>query len=291
MRFDGVITALATPFRKGRLDKASLKRLVRWQLENSVSGFVVNGTTAESPCLSDEEVEQIFRLVRLETGKGFPLILGVGSNSTAQTIANLKLSKKLRADAVLAVVPYYNKPTQAGLLAHFRAVAEASSSPVILYNVPGRTIVSLEADTIGKLSRHSQIVGVKEASGDMRLLRGIRRKTSSRFLLSSGDDSTCMNFCLKGGHGVTSVISHLIPAEMADLTMRASSGDRNVFHEYNKFDRLNRLLASEPNPTPVKMGLKLMGIFGSAEMRLPLLPMTSKNTKLLKSELNKLGLI
>ena len=291
MKFDGVLTALVTPFKKGRVDTKSLKRLVRDQLDGGVDGFVVNGTTAESPTLTTAEVEKIYKVVKTETGKAVPLVLGVGSNSTAQTIQNLKLANKLKADAVLVVAPYYNKPPQRGLVEHFRAVAKASKKPVILYNVPGRTVISMDADTVGTLSKVRNIVGIKEASGDMKLHRQIQNNVSKSFLLSSGDDGTCMDFAKLGGHGVISVISHLIPEQMTEILASCRKGEASGIADYKKFDRLNKLMGIEPNPMPVKMGLYLKGIIDSPELRLPLVNLSKDNTDALKKEMKRLELI
>lgn len=291
MKFDGVLTALVTPFKKGRLDTVSLKRLVRDQLSAGIDGFVVNGTTAESPCLTTSEVERIYKTVKAECGKTVPLVLGVGSNSTAKTIDNLKLAHRLKADAVLVVTPYYNKPPQRGLVEHFRAVAKASRVPVILYNVPGRTVISMSPDTVVQLSKNRNIVGIKEASGDMSQMQEIKKRVSRNFLMSSGDDATCMQFAKLGGHGVISVISHLIPDKMVEILDSCRQGENIGLTEYKKFDQLNKLMGIEPNPIPVKMGLYLKGIIDSPELRLPLVTLSKESQSLLLKEMTKLELV
>lgn len=291
MNFSGVITALVTPFKKGRLDLKSLRKLVRHQLDHGIQGFVVNGTTGESPNLSPEEIQKIFECVKKESNHTVPLILGVGSNSTAQTIRNLSLAKKLKADGVLVVVPYYNKPPQRGLIEHFRAVAKATRLPVILYNVPGRTVVSMDAKTVATLAKVKNIVGIKEASGRLELLEEIKSSVSSKFLLSSGDDATAIDFVFRGGHGVISVISHVIPRDFVDLVGRGREGDQQVMSEYKKFAQLNKLMGCEANPMPVKMALQMMGIIESAEVRLPLVTLSKPNQELLRQELIKLELL
>lgn len=286
----GVITALVTPFYKGKVDYDSLKKLVRHQLENNVSGLVVNGTTAESPTLTADEVEKIFRKVAKISDGAVPLILGTGSNSTAETIKKTKLVKKYKADAALVVVPYYNKPPQRGMVAHFKSVAKETKVPVILYNVPGRTVVSLETPSVLELAKIKNIIGIKEASGKTELVKPMREGTSDKFALLSGDDATCIDFMQKGGDGVISVISHLIPNELSSMSHRATAGI-DVASEYSKFKNLNQLMGVEPNPMPVKMGLHLMGILRSPELRLPLVELSQVNKLVLENEMKKLGLI
>jgi 4-hydroxy-tetrahydrodipicolinate synthase len=290
VKFSGVMTALVTPFLKGRVDYKSLKKLVVHQLDNGIQGFIVNGTTAESPTLEAEEVEKIFSLVKKESHGAIPLVLGVGSNSTKQTITNIRMAHKLKADGALVVVPYYNKPTQTGMLAHFREVAKASKIPVILYNVPGRTVVSMSAETVGALARVKNIVGIKEASGKLDLLEDIKKVVGPKFLLSSGDDGSAIDFTLRGGHGVISVISHVIPAAFVELVRRGRERDREALTDYKKYNELNRLLGIESNPIPVKMALHLMGIIASPEMRLPLVQLSKENKELLSKEIKVLGI-
>ena len=188
--FGGVITALITPFKDAKVDYRSLERLVQKQIQDGVSGFVVNGTTAESPTLHKSEVAEIFSQVKKLVPKNFPLIVGSGSNSTEKSIADSKEAEKMGADALLLVVPYYNKPQQRGLFEHFKAVASSVSIPSILYNVPGRTVTSLELETIRKLAEHPQIVGIKEASGKVEFAGQIRRQCGEAFVLLSGDDGS-----------------------------------------------------------------------------------------------------
>ena len=285
-KFGGVITALATPFDGGDVDYGSLKKLVRAQLDQGVNGFVVNGTTAESPTLARDEVKQIFDLVKAESAGQVPLIVGTGSNSTAKTVEFTREAGKWGADAVLVVVPYYNKPPQRGLLAHFKEVAKASLVPVITYNVPSRTVAGLEAATVGELSRVDNIVGIKEATGNMQLLEEIKTVSAKNFVLLSGDDGTCVDFCAKGGHGVISVSSHIIAKDMA-----AHIEGKTDLEYKNKFKDFMRLLYVEANPIPLKMALHWMGIFATPDMRLPLTYLDEKFHKEFKACLQNLGLI
>lgn len=277
-KFSGLMTALITPFQNQKIDFQSLQNLIQNQLENKVEGFVINGTTAESPNLSEDEIEEIFNFVKKRVPDNFPLIVGTGSNSTAKTILNSKKAEKLGADAVLVVVPYYNKPPQRGLFEHFRAVADQIHIPILLYNVPTRTITSLEVETIKKLSAHPNIIGIKEASGNIEFAKQIRQQCGNEFILLSGDDGTYDEFVKVGGDGVISVASHILPKAMRELKI----------HE-NK--NLIDLLFCEANPIPVKEALFLMGIIKSSELRLPLVRLASHLTDKLKTEMKAKGLI
>lgn len=290
--FAGIFTALITPFKNGEVDMSSLKRLVSWQLEQGVDGFVINGTTAESPTLLEEEVEAIWVEVKKWVPENFPLLLGTGSNSTMETCTRTRRAFELGASGALVVVPYYNKPTQRGMYEHFKKVADVESTfPIILYNVPGRTVVSMDADTAADLSKIENIVGIKEASGDMELAQKLLDKVDSDFIVTSGDDSTCMNLMSLGGKGVISVISHIIPKELKTLSLRAREGDKEALVEYQKFTELNKLLGCEPNPTPVKKALQQMGIISSAELRLPLVELSQSNSEKMSVCLKSLGVV
>jgi 4-hydroxy-tetrahydrodipicolinate synthase len=276
--FKGVITALITPFSSGKVDYQSLDKLVRFQLAEGVQGFVINGTTAESPTLTDSERKSIFKFVREIVGGRFPLIMGTGSNSTARTIEESKEAEKIGADAILVVVPYYNKPPQRGLLEHFKAVADATSIPNILYNVPSRTITFLELETIKKLSEHPNILGIKEASGNIDFDREIRKHCGESFVMLSGDDGTYDEFMANGGNGVISVASHILPRVM--LSRKARENKEMI-----------DLLFVEANPIPVKMALHLMGLIQSPECRLPLVTLAETQTEKLKKIMKVKGLI
>lgn len=290
-KFGGVITALVTPFKKGEVDYYSLIRLVRDQLDHGVSGFVVNGTTGESPTLDWSEVKEIFKTVKKTSDGAATLIVGTGSNSTEEAIEKTKMAERWGVDGTLVVVPYYNKPPQRGLVAHYKAVAKAASRPVILYNVPGRTVISMTPDTVAELSKEKRIAGIKEASGNLEALTQIKNKVSATFALSSGDDATCIDFMLKGGHGVVSVISHLIPDQLSKLAKAACSGDSGAAAEYGKYKELNVLMGIEANPIPVKMGLYLQGLIKSPELRLPLVTLADEHKKRLESVMKDLNIL
>lgn len=290
--FKGVITALVTPFKNGEVDYLSLEKLVSHQLDNGIEGFVVNGTTGESPTLSKAEVETIFKKVRSWAGSSIPIIVGTGSNSTAKTEELSEAAEEWGADAVLVVVPYYNKPPQRGLVRHFTEVAKSVSIPVILYNVPGRTITALSAESIRELSKVQNIVGVKEASGNIDFASEISRLVSPEFVLLSGDDGTYVDFLGAGGHGVISVASHIIPQEMVAWKAMASQGKlKEAKEEIKQFSKLIDGLFVEANPIPVKMALYFMGLIASPELRLPLVTMDDAMANILKQEMKTAGVL
>jgi 4-hydroxy-tetrahydrodipicolinate synthase len=277
-KFEGVITALATPFMEGKVDYLSLEKLVQFQLKNKIDGFVINGTTAESPTLTGGERTEIFKQVRRLVPKDFPLIMGTGSNSTATSVRESAEAEALGADACLVVVPYYNKPPQRGLLEHFKAVASSTELPIILYNVPSRTITNLEVETIKKLAEHPNIIGIKEASGNIEFDQQIRQACGQQFLLLSGDDASYDEFMKIGGDGIISVASHVIPNEMKQQKIRDNK------------DILDALFC-EANPIPLKMALFLMKLIRSPELRLPLVALERENAAGISKLLKRKGLI
>lgn len=277
-KFKGVITALITPFSNDKIDFDSLEKLVYFQLENKIDGFVINGTTAESPTLTKSERDEIFKFVRKIVPDSIPLIIGTGSNSTQETCRSAKEAEDLGADAQLVVVPYYNKPPQRGLFNHFMKVAESTSIPTILYNVPSRTITALEIDTIKKLSEHPLIIGIKEASGNIFFSQEIRKHCGESFVILSGDDGTYEEFKKSGGDGVISVASHIIPNEMKIGDLKSKL-------------KLIDLLFKEANPIPVKKALHFMNIIKSAECRLPLVELSNGIAKELEMEMKAQGVL
>jgi len=292
LKFNGVISALPTPFLNGAVDMKSFVRLVEYQLKNGINGFVVNGTTAESPTLSWSEVEALYKTVREISGTRVPIILGTGSNSTADTIETTKLAADMGADAALVVVPYYNKPPQRGLEAHFRAVADSSKLPIILYNVPGRTITAMSIETIVNLSAVKNIVAIKEASGDISFDQQLKNKLPPQFTLLSGDDPTYIDFLKLGGNGVISVMSNAITAPCAQWTEQAKSAQwEKLTADFARYRNLISLMYVEANPIPLKWMLYKMGLFASAEMRLPLVSLEATHHEKISSEMKALGLI
>lgn len=289
--FKTTITALATPFKNNKLDLASLEKLVQYQLENQIGGFVINGTTGESPTLEWPEIVEIFKKVNAMVPKEFPLIVGTGSNSTIKTIELSKKAEDLGADALLVVVPYYNKPPQRGLVTHFSLVADAVKIPNILYNVPSRTITSLSLESIEVLSQHKNIIGIKEASGNIDFAKDIIQRCGKEFILLSGDDGTYSEFLEAGGHGVISVASHIIPKKFVQLLTTPSGDFKTHSLDFKKHLPLINLLFSEANPIPLKKALQLMGLISSAELRLPLCELEEHLTRDLSLELEKMELL
>lgn len=291
-KLTGVISALPTPFLNGEVDYESLEKLVQYQLKNGINGFVVNGTTAESPTLETQEVEKIFRTVEKIVEKKVPLILGTGSNSTSDTIANTARAKELGADAALVVVPYYNKPPQRGLEQHFASVAASVDLPVLLYNVPGRTITTLSVETIQRLSEKKNIIGIKEATGDIAFDEKIKSIVSKQFILLSGDDPTYLPFLKLGGHGIISVMSNLLTAACAkwtNLVFQNKYVEAEV--DFNRYKELIQLMYVEANPIPLKWMLHKAGLFRSAEMRLPLVSLDEKFYAEIEKQMKQLGLL
>lgn len=289
--FSGVFTALLTPFKNGAIDYGSLKRLLRAQMDGGINGLVVCGTTGESPTLSGFEKTELFSFVKGEVGGQVPTILGTGTNSTADTVAATKKAAVLGADGVLVVVPYYNKPSQRGLFQHYQKVAEASSVPVILYNVPGRTITKLELETIKELSRLKNIVGIKEATGDISFGKQIVESCGTNFLVTSGDDGTFIDLIGIGARGVISVASNILPTEFVSWCRRAREGSVAPREEFAKYQDLNSYLYVEANPIPIKMAAHLMGLIDSPELRLPMTVLTEVYTAELKAKMKKTGLL
>ena len=290
--FEGSMTALATPFRDGAFDEASYRALVRQQIAGGTSVLIPMGTTGEAVTMTAEER---FRAVRVavEEAKGKVAVVGgAGSNSTAETIEGVRRVREAGADGTLIVTPYYNKPTQAGMVEHYRAIAKAHPGfPIVAYNVPGRTGVDLLPETCQRLCDIPEVVALKEATGNMARAVDIIEKCGERLTLLSGDDFTVLPLIACGGKGVISVSSNVAPRMMADLVAAARGGDfKKALELQVRMNELHRLLFVESNPIPVKWGLHLLGLFGP-EVRLPLVPMTEANAKKLEAELRKLGLV
>jgi len=278
--FSGCGTALITPFRAGEIDYASLKSLIQQQLAAGVDALVVCGTTAEAATLTREERRELIAFVIREADHKIPVIVGTGSNNTAQAIVLSEEAQKLGADALLVVTPYYNKATQQGLIEHFTAIAQSVSPlPIILYNVPSRTGVSCTADTYRELSKVENIVGVKEASGNFSLIQATRRLCGDTFAIWSGNDEDTAALALLGGSGVISVASNLLPQTISALTKLCRCG------RYEEAGRLQVVLAPlikalfcEVNPIPIKTALAAKRLC-CEEFRLPLCPMSEANKK------------
>ncbi|HEY0094761.1 MAG TPA: 4-hydroxy-tetrahydrodipicolinate synthase [Archangium sp.] len=290
--FEGSMTALATPFRDGALDEAAYRALVRQQIAGGTSVLIPMGTTGEAVTMSPEERFRATRVVVEEAAGRVRVVAGAGSNSTSETIEGVKRAREAGADGTLIVTPYYNKPTQAGLVEHYRAVAKAHPGfPIVAYNVPGRTGVDLLPETALRLCDIPEVVAIKEATGNMARAVDLVEKCGERLTLLSGDDFTVLPFIACGGKGVISVSSNVAPRMMADLVAAARAGELAKARELQvRMNELHRLLFVEANPIPVKWALHKLGLFGP-EVRLPLVPMTEPNAKKLEAELRKLGLV
>jgi len=273
--FQGSMVAITTPMHSGvsaesALDYESLAKLVEFHIENGTDAIVAVGTTGESATLNEEEHCEIIRQVVVMVKGRIPVIAGTGANSTTEAIRLTHCAKKAGADACLLVTPYYNKPTQEGLYLHHKAVADAVDIPQILYNVPGRTACDMLPDTIGRLSKINNIIGVKEASADLDRVKAIRELSNENFLLVSGDDATAKDFILQGGDGVISVTANIVPKAMHDMCIRAKQGDDRGATEIDiTLSGLHKYLFIESNPIPVKWALHRMGLIQDG-IRLPL---------------------
>lgn len=275
--FTGSLVALVTPFdAQNRVDFAALKRLIDFHVDSGTDGLVIAGTTGESATLTKHEhADLIARAVEIADGR-LPVIGGTGSNSTAQTIALSTEVGSSGIDAYLLVVPYYNKPTQEGLYRHFSAIADAVTKPVLLYNVPGRTGCDMLPETIARLARHGNIIGIKEATGDMQRLDDIKAEIEGEFLLLSGDDFTVLPFIERGGHGVVTVSGNVAPGAMAELCRLAMGGASKAAKEIDdSLQPLNKALFAESNPIPVKWAVADMGLI-EPHIRLPLTPYSER---------------
>ncbi|RME16528.1 MAG: 4-hydroxy-tetrahydrodipicolinate synthase [Bdellovibrio sp.] len=287
-KFKGVFTATITPFKSQKIDDESFLRLLKSQMDQGVDGFVINGTTGESPCLSEEEVKKLFSMTRKEVGSHFPLLLGTGSNCTTKAVEMTKKAEEWGADGALVVVPYYNKPPQEGLYEHFKTVASSVSIPIFLYNVPSRTVVSLDEDTIAQLSEEKNIVGIKEATGNISFFQRIKEKVKRDFIYLSGDDNSLYEFSSHGGHGVISVISHILPKETKEVILHGQKKENLPKGLEERFSFYNDLLGRYTNPIAIKILLFLKGLIDSPEVRLPLTVKTSF-VETLKAHLKKRG--
>src|SRR5216683_2401036 len=284
--FRGTFTALVTPFRDDAIDVAAFENLIEGQIAAGVSGVVAVGTTGESPTLSPDEREQVIRLAVAIAKKRCVVLAGTGSNATHHAVADTKMAEKLGADGALLVAPYYNKPSQEGLFRHFKAIAEATALPIMLYNIPGRCSVDIGPDTVVRLAEScGNIVSIKEASGSVERVGELRRRLPREFSIMSGDDSLILPFMAVGAIGIVSVASNLFPAEVCALVRACESGDyKSAESLHRKMFPLFKDLFIEPNPVPVKTALGWRGAM-SAEVRLPLCEMTEANQTRLRKTL------
>lgn len=290
--FSGSITALITPMnRDGSLDFASFEKLVDWQIREGTSALCAVGTTGESPTLSHAEHHAVVeRTIKVSAGR-VPVIAGAGSNSTSEAVDLAQYAEKAGASAVLVVAPYYNKPTQEGLYRHYIAIADAISIPVILYNIPGRSIVDISVETMARLARHPNIIGVKDATANLLRPLQVRRAVEKRFNQLSGEDGTAVAFLAAGGDGCISVTANVAPALCANVQKAWQEGRvQDAIAIQDKLLPLHDTLFCESNPAPAKYAASLLGLAGET-CRLPLAPLTEPSREKVRAALVDIGLL
>lgn len=291
MTFSGVLTALVTPFDDRGVDEAAFRALVRRQLDAGIHGLVPCGTTGEAPTLSIAEHTDVIRWTVEEAAGKVPVLAGIGSNNTAQAIETGKRAADLGVQGVLATAPYYNKPTQEGLFRHFEAIADAVDAEVCVYDVPGRSVVEVEASTLERLSAHARVTTVKDATGDLVKATELTRRLPADFSMLSGDDFTSLPFWMLGGHGCISVASNLVPDRMVAMHAAATRGDLPQALAMNReLLPLFRVLFVETNPQPVKTALAALGLC-LEKFRLPLCEMSASGRAALFEELHASGIL
>jgi 4-hydroxy-tetrahydrodipicolinate synthase len=289
--FTGAIVAIVTPFKNGRVDEETFRELIEFQISNGTRGIVPCGTTGESSTLSHEEHDRVIEITVDAVRKRVPVIAGTGSNSTEEALRLTKHAREAGADGALMVCPYYNRPTQEGLYRHFKYIAEKIPIPIIPYNIPGRTGVNMMPETVARLSKISNIVGIKEASGSLKQMQDVINLCGNDFDVLSGDDFFTLPLLLIGGKGVISVISNVAPAEMAEMISAFESGNIPRSRQLHaKMVPLIDALFIETNPVPVKAALALMGKITDG-VRLPLCTMSDANLEKLRNAISVFGLI
>jgi 4-hydroxy-tetrahydrodipicolinate synthase len=289
--FQGSLVALVTPFREGKVDEATLKQLVEFQIRGGTDAIVPCGTTGESPTLDHAEHNHVVDVVVEAVNKRIPVVAGTGSNSTDEAISMTRHAKEAGADAALIVLPYYNKPTQKGLIEHCRKIADTVDLPLILYNIPGRTGVNMTPETLAQLAEHPNIVGMKEATGNLEQMTQDIVLCGEKLSFLSGDDTLTLPLMSVGGKGVISVVANIVPKDVAELTHAFLNGDWKRAREVHlKLFPLCQAMFYETNPIPVKTALAMMGKIRE-EFRLPLCPMTDATRKKLEAALRNYGLL
>ena len=292
MQYVGAYTALVTPFRNGKVDEERYREFIEWQIAEGIDGLVPCGTSGESATLTHQEHEEVIRICIDQVKKRVPVIAGAGSNNTIEAIRLTKFAREAGADAALHITPYYNKPTQQGLYEHFKAINDAVDLPLIVYNVPGRTSVNVAPATMARMYKEiPNVVGMKEATADMTQFSDILEFCGQGFDVLSGDDFTILTSLALGGTGVISVVSNLLPKDVARLCAAFRAGDIAKAREIHyRIMPISRACFIETNPIPVKTALAKMGRM-DIEMRLPLVPMAAENEKILDAALRDLSLI
>jgi 4-hydroxy-tetrahydrodipicolinate synthase len=290
--FRGSITALITPFSNGAVDEKAFASFVEWQIKEGTHGLVPVGTTGESPTVTHEEHRRIIEIAVEVADRRVPVIAGAGSNSTDEAISLTRFAEDIGADAVLSVVPYYNKPTQEGLFQHFSAVATATALPVVLYSVPGRTVTDISVDTMARLrDAHANIVGVKDATASMEKISLTRVKLGPDFIVLSGEDMTALGFNAHGGHGCISVTSNVAPrlcAQFQNACQQGNFADALMLHD--RLVPLHKALFLENNPGGIKYAASRLGLCAN-EFRLPVVPISEANEHAIDAAMQGAGLL
>lgn len=288
----GAISALVLPFKNGEIDEEAYREFIEWQIEQGIDGLVPCGTTGESATLTHDEHERAIKICIEQTKKRVPVIAGCGSNNTAEAVRLTQFAKKAGADCGLLISPYYNKPTQEGIFQHYRTVSKEASFPFLVYNVPGRTGSNINSDTMARLYHQiPDMIGVKEATGNLVQISNILEKTDQDFILLSGEDSTVLPTLALGGKGTISVTSNILPKKVHELCKAWEDGnvkEAKRLHYY--LEPLNRAMFIESNPIPVKTALALMGKM-SGELRLPLCSMQESTLAVLKKTMQDMKII
>jgi 4-hydroxy-tetrahydrodipicolinate synthase len=289
--FRGSYTALVTPFKNGSLDEAGFRALVNWQIQEGAHGLVPVGTTGESPTLSHDEHHKVVEWCVEEAKGRVPVIAGAGSNSTREAVSLAKHAEKAGADAVLVVTPYYNKPTQEGMYQHFKAVNDAIGIPIIIYNIPPRSVVDMSVDTMARLFELKNIAGVKDATANLARVSQQRHAMGPDFIQLSGEDMTALAYMAAGGHGCISVVANVAPKPCADLMTAVLKGDyAQGLKIQDRLTPLHDAVFKEPGLAGAKYGLKLLGRLDD-EIRLPMMPVTAPTQKVIRDAMVHAGLL
>lgn len=290
-QFKGSITALVTPFKDDAVDEAAFRSFINWQIEHGTHGLVPVGTTGESPTLSHKEHERVVEICVDEAKGRVPVIAGAGSNSTAEAIGFSRHAEKVGADAVLIVTPYYNKPTQEGLYQHFKAINDAIGIPIIIYNIPGRSVIDMSVETMARLYELKNIVGVKDATANMARASLQRQAMGPDFIQLSGEDATALGFMAHGGHGCISVTANVAPRLCADMQAACMKGDfATALKIQDRLMPLHESLFIETNPSPVKYAVSVLGLMHDT-VRLPMIPVTKGTKETVRKAMTHAGLI
>ena len=292
--FKGSNVALITPFKNDRLDEESYIKLIHFQIDNGTSGLVPAGTTGESPTLSHEEHQKVIDLCIKESNGKIPVIAGTGSNSTAEAISLTKHAEKAGADGALIVTPYYNKPTQEGLYQHYKSINDQCGIPIIIYNIPGRSVIDMSVDTMARLYELKNIVGVKDATGNLDRVNQQLEKMGKDFIQLTGNDDNALEFNKRGGVGAISVTANVAPKLCSEFQKFSKLDDESSLKEAKKLDKklqpLHHSLFVESNPSPVKYAAKLLGLCED-DVRLPLVKITDSTKEIVKKALHSANLI